>query len=139
MIVRVLSRGRRGFGFHNRFGIPIASITENFFERDGVGFRFRQLARPRDTRLLLRARPAAVEFSVARRLFAFGACPVVPSHWPHDFGHFGIQENRGAVCAPWPAEIGFDGGSLARDFAMREDKTERLVGGRRRGGYITVT
>src|SRR6266540_6316237 len=136
VIVGVLSRGRRRLGFDNGFGIPIA---EDFFERDGVGFRFRQLARPRDASLRLRARPAVVEFGIARRLFAFAPRPVVPPCGPHDFGHLGVKKNRAAVCAPGPAQIGYDVGILASDFAMREDKTERLVGGRRSGGDVTVT
>src|SRR5262249_33911893 len=105
---------------------------EDFLKRDGPGLRFRQLARPWDARLRLTARPAAVEFGVTRRLFSFRACPVMPAHRPHDFRHFCIQKYCSAVRAPGPAEIRLGGGILARDFAMREDETERLVG-RRRG------
>src|SRR5947209_422331 len=94
--------------------------------------------RPGRARTRVRARPRAVVFGVARGLLALRLIPVVPADGAHDLRHLRVQINHAGERSPRPPQISFDGGSLARYLAVREDEAERLVLRSGGGGDVAV-
>src|SRR5215212_1417973 len=98
--------------------VPAVRAAENSLRREGVGFRPRQPARPRDARRRVRAESPASILRVADGLLALGEVPVVPALGPHDLGHLRVYEHHGGVCAPRASEVSLDPGRSARDAAV---------------------